>query len=70
MTSVHHPDIEVCLESWTEHVPAAPYDAVVSIAAFEYFARPEWDDEQQLAAYRAFFARCQGWLRPGGRLSL
>jgi cyclopropane-fatty-acyl-phospholipid synthase len=70
IASFPHPSIEVRLEGWTEHVPAAPYDAVVSIGAFEHFARPEWDDEQQLAAYRAFFARCHGWLRPGGWLSL
>jgi cyclopropane-fatty-acyl-phospholipid synthase len=70
IASFNHPGIEVRLESWTEHAPAQPYDAVVSIGAFEHFARPEWDDEHKLAAYRAFFARCHGWLRPGGRLSL
>jgi hypothetical protein len=70
IASFNHPGIEVPLESWTEHVPAQPYNAVVSLGAFEHFARPEWDDEQKVAAYRDFFARCQGWLRPGGRLSL
>ncbi len=70
IASFNHPGIEVRLESWTEHVPAQPYDAAISIGAFEHFARPEWDDEQKVAAYRAFFARCHGWLRPGGRLSL
>src|SRR6516162_3616701 len=70
IASFNHPGIEVRLESWTEHAPAGPYDAVVSIGAFEHFARPEMDDEQKVAAYRAFFARCHGWLRPGGRLSL
>jgi len=70
IASFNHASIEVRLESWTEHTPAEPYDAVVSIGAFEHFARPEWDDEQKVAAYRTFFARCHDWLRPGGRLSL
>lgn len=70
IASFNHPGIEVRLESWMEHAPAQRYDAVVSIGAFEHFARPEWDDEHKLAAYRAFFARCHDWLRPGGRLSL
>jgi cyclopropane-fatty-acyl-phospholipid synthase len=70
IASFNRPDIEVRLESWMEHAPAEPYDAVVSIGAFEHFARPEWDEAQKVAAYRAFFARCHAWLRPGGRLSL
>ena len=70
IASFNHAGIEVRLESWTEHVPTEPYDAVVSIGAFEHFARPEWDDEQKVAAYRTFFTRCHEWLRPGGRLSL
>lgn len=70
IASFNHPGIEVRPESWTEHAPAQPYDAVVSIGAFEHFARPEWNDEQKLAAYRAFFTRCHGWLRPGAWLSL
>jgi cyclopropane-fatty-acyl-phospholipid synthase len=68
--SFHHPGIEVRQESWMEHDPAEPYDAVISIGAFEHFARPEWDEEQKVAAYRDFFARCHRWLRPGGRLAL
>ena len=30
----------------------------------------EWPDAQRIAAYRAFFERCHGWLKPGVRLSL
>jgi cyclopropane-fatty-acyl-phospholipid synthase len=68
--STADPRIEVRRESWVDHVPTAPYDAIISIGAFEHFARPEWTAEEQALAYRHFFARCQDWLRPGGRLSL
>ena len=62
--------IEVRLEDWRDHRPSAPYDAIVSIGAFEHFARPDFDAEQRRAVYSTFFATCAGWLRPGGRLSL
>jgi cyclopropane-fatty-acyl-phospholipid synthase len=68
--SAPDPRIEVRRESWVDHAPAAPYDAIISIGAFEHFARPEWTPEQQTLAYRRFFTRCHEWLRPGGRLSL
>ena len=64
------PRVEVRRESWADHVPAALYDAIISIGAFEHFARPEWTEGEMTAAYRGFFARCHDWLRPGGRLSL
>jgi cyclopropane-fatty-acyl-phospholipid synthase len=43
---------------------------VISIGAFEHFARPDWSEDDKVSAYRGFFARCHGWLRPGGWLSL
>lgn len=70
IASFHHPGIKVRLEDWADHTPAQPYDAVISIGAFEHFARPEWDDEAKVAAYRAFFLRCHEWLKPDGWLSL
>jgi cyclopropane-fatty-acyl-phospholipid synthase len=68
--STPDPLIEVRRESWMDHVPTAPYDAIISIGAFEHFARPEWTPEQQTSAYRRFFTSCHKWLRPGARLSL
>jgi cyclopropane-fatty-acyl-phospholipid synthase len=68
--ATHDARVEVRRESWADHVPSAPYDAVISIGAFEHFARPEWTASEQTDAYRRFFARCYHWLRPGGRLSL
>ena len=64
------PSVEVRLEDWREHHPEQPYDAVVSIGAFEHFARNDLDVAGRRSVYAAFFAACASWLRPGGRLSL
>jgi cyclopropane-fatty-acyl-phospholipid synthase len=64
------PGVEVRLESWTEHAPAEPYDALVSIGAFEHFARLDQSPEWKRAGYRAFFEFCHRVLAPGGRFSL
>lgn len=62
--------VEVLVESWQEHRPEAKYDAIISIGAFEHFARPDLERVQVVAAYRQFFLRCHDWLVPGGCLSL
>jgi cyclopropane-fatty-acyl-phospholipid synthase len=62
--------VEVRLENWRDHRPAGPYDAIVSIGAFEHFSRPEFDTGERRASYSAFFAACADWLPAGGRLSL
>jgi cyclopropane-fatty-acyl-phospholipid synthase len=64
------PGVEVREEHWRDHRPTAPYDAIVSVGAFEHFARPGLTPEAKLAAYREFFAWCHSVLKPGGRLSL
>jgi cyclopropane-fatty-acyl-phospholipid synthase len=64
------PGMEVREESWRDHQPEAPYDAIVSIGAFEHFARPELSPSEKLAAYREFFSFCHRVLKDGGRLSL
>ncbi|WP_371495064.1 cyclopropane-fatty-acyl-phospholipid synthase family protein [Kitasatospora sp. NBC_00374] len=64
------PGVEVRLESWDSHRPERPYDAIVSVGAFEHFATAAMDHAERLAAYRTYFERCHGWLRPGGRMSL
>jgi cyclopropane-fatty-acyl-phospholipid synthase len=69
--SAEAPDtVEVRLESWSDYRAEAPFDGVISVGAFEHFARQGLSAEQQIEAYRRFFAACRGWLRPGGRLSL
>jgi cyclopropane-fatty-acyl-phospholipid synthase len=64
------PRVEVRVENWLDHVPAQPYDAIISIGAFEHFARVEDSDEKRIEGYRAFFRSCRSWLRAGGRMSL
>ncbi len=65
-----NPQTSVRLENWLEHQPTAPYDALISIGAFEHFARLDLDRPQKVEAYEAFFARCHEWLRPNGCISL
>jgi cyclopropane-fatty-acyl-phospholipid synthase len=62
--------LDARLEDWRAHDPSAPYDAIVSIGAFEHFSRPELRGEDRRAIYADFFQRCSDWLVPGGRLSL
>jgi cyclopropane-fatty-acyl-phospholipid synthase len=64
------PGVTIREQSWSDHQPDAPYDAIVCIEASEHFARDGLGVEEKVAAYRAFFTRCASWLRPGGRLGL
>jgi cyclopropane-fatty-acyl-phospholipid synthase len=64
------PGLRVLREGWAEHAPDEPYDAIVSVEAFEAFARLGLPPERKALAYRSFFERCWRWLRPGGRLGL
>jgi len=69
-SAISPPNIEIRLESWADHQPEGPYDAIISVGAFEHFARIDSTDEERLNSYRAFFSRCHDWLLPGKRLSL
>src|SRR6185369_3651209 len=64
------PRSEARLESWREHRAESPFDAIVSIGAFEHFASLEQARREKITGYREFFAFCHRCLRPGGRLSL
>lgn len=70
INQLNHPRIEVRVENWADHRPDKPYDAIVSIEAFEAFARPEHSSDEKIQRYRQFFKTCHDWLRPGGCLSL
>lgn len=66
---------DVRVQNWADHVPApredaAPYDAVISIGAFEHFADFGMTRAARIGAYRRFFDACRDWLPPGGRLAL
>ena len=62
--------LSVRVESWAEHAPAEPYGAIISVEAFEAFARPGLTPDEKVGTYRAFFQRCHDWLEPGGSLAL
>jgi cyclopropane-fatty-acyl-phospholipid synthase len=64
------PRIDVRVENWADHRPPEPYDAIISIGAFEHFARFGLPRRERIAGYRRFFMRCRELLRPGGRLVL
>jgi len=64
------PGTDIRLESWTDHEPTRPYDAIVSYGAFEHFARDGTTSVERVRAYRRFFARCFDWLKVGGRVGL
>lgn len=64
------PQIEVRVESWSDHESQEPYDAMISLGAFEHFARLDQPLDKKIAGYREFFSRCQKWLKPGGWLAL
>ncbi len=70
IASFNHPQIEVKVESWSDHYSQEPYDAIISIGAFEHFAKPDLSNAQKVDSYRTFFQRCHEWLKPGGWMSL
>lgn len=61
---------DVRVQNWIGHTPEQPYDAIISIGAFEHFADFGLARARRLTAYREFFARCHEWLPVGGRLAL
>jgi cyclopropane-fatty-acyl-phospholipid synthase len=63
-------NVEVLVRNWSDYEPSAPFDAIISVGAFEHFARLGLSSEEQIEAYRRFFGACRSWLKPGGRLSL
>lgn len=65
------PGIETRVENWIDHRPDEPYDAIVSIGAFEHFAKFDLTPAERMRAYRSFFEFCRKSMRrPGNRLAL
>jgi cyclopropane-fatty-acyl-phospholipid synthase len=62
--------LDVRVESWSDHEPEQPYDAIISVGAFEHFAKPDMTRDERVAGYASFFHRCHDWLRPGRAMSL
>ncbi|MCA8927348.1 MAG: class I SAM-dependent methyltransferase [Alphaproteobacteria bacterium] len=68
----HHADrpIAAHVQPWQAYRDPEPFDGIVSIGAFEHFARPEMDRAAKVAHYGEFFRFCADSLKPGGRLAL
>ncbi|MEU7800545.1 cyclopropane-fatty-acyl-phospholipid synthase family protein [Micromonospora arborensis] len=65
------PGLDARVENWIDHRPDEPYDAIVSIGAFEHFARFDLPRAERMRAYRSFFEFCRESMRqPGNRLAL
>jgi cyclopropane-fatty-acyl-phospholipid synthase len=70
ITSQADVGVSAKVEDWQQHVPREPYDAIISIGAFEHFARPDLTSHEKVEAYQAFFRRCYDWLKPERYLAL
>lgn len=70
INSFDYPQIQVQLKSWSSYFPEQPFDAIISIGAFEHFVKLELSQEDKLECYKKFFQRCHEWLKPGGYMSL
>jgi len=64
------PGVSVKVQGWQTFEPANSFDGIISIGAFEHFAKPDLSDDEIVQAYRAFFLKCHEWLKPGCSLSL
>jgi cyclopropane-fatty-acyl-phospholipid synthase len=64
------PGVTVKVEGWQAFTPPHAFDGIISIGAFEHFAKPDLSDDEMIEAYRAFFLKCHEWLKPGCSLSL
>jgi cyclopropane-fatty-acyl-phospholipid synthase len=58
------------VQNWSDHEPAAGYDAIISIGAFEHFADSGMTRGRRVDGYRHFFERCREWLPLGGKLAV
>jgi cyclopropane-fatty-acyl-phospholipid synthase len=64
------PGLSVQETTWQEFRPDREFDGIISVGAFEHFAKPDLTDSQMVDAYEEFFEKCRVWLKPGGCLSL
>ena len=63
-------NMEVFLEGWEQHEPEGLYDGIVSIGAFEHFARHGCSRGEKIANYTEFFEKCWKMQKKDGYLSL
>lgn len=62
--------VEVRTTNWMDFAPDDRFDGIISIGAFEHFARPDDTPTEKIGIYREFFSRCRTWLNTDGTLSL
>ena len=62
--------VEVRTTNWMDFAPDDRFDGIISIGAFEHFARPDDTPTEKIGIYREFFSRCRTWLNNDGTLSL
>ncbi len=64
------PSVTASLQSYEHYEPEAPFDSIVSVGAFEHFAKPGMSREERMNAYDGLFRRCADWMTRDGRFSL
>jgi cyclopropane-fatty-acyl-phospholipid synthase len=64
------PGVTYELQSWVDHEPSEPYDAITCVEATEHFASDRLTPDEKVEVYREFFRRAASWLRPDGRIGL
>ena len=70
ISDLNLPGVAVHVRNWADFEPGEPFDAIISIGAFEHFARLNATNREKVESYRRFFQWCRQWLKPGCRLSL
>ncbi len=60
----------VHLQSYEQFTPPMLYSGIISVGAFEHFARPGQTRAQKVNIYRGFFEKMHDMLEDGGRVSL
>jgi len=62
--------LKILVESWVNHHPKKLYDGLISIEAFEAFARLGLSEKEKHKVYRTFFKKCHNWLNDGSYFGL
>lgn len=64
------PDVNIHLTSYENFPAKRPYNAGISIGAFEHFVKPGMSQAERLRIHEKFFPHVARWLNPGGTLWL
>lgn len=64
------PGVTALLEDVYDYRADKPFDAAISIGAFEHFAKPDMDRDQKVETYRTFFRQMAEQMTRGARFSL